>query len=249
MPSLDILPGTDHSASTVESRMKRLASPSKARDLQRFFKTGPGEYAEGDRFLGVMVPETRKVVREFRALPHAEVIRLLKSPFHEIRLLALLIWVEHYKKGTPEIRARIHRDYLKYTRFINNWDLIDLSAHEILGTQAEVSPGALKILYRLIESKSLWERRMALLAAGHFIRKREFGLILEFSERVLKDEHDLIHKASGWMLREAGKRDITVLREFLKRHAAIMPRTMLRYSIEKLTETERKRWMSKKTRL
>ena len=237
---------TGLSAREIETQMKRIAAPGKARELLRFFKTGPGDYAEGDQFLGIMVPQTRKVAREHRDLEHAQIIQLLKSPFHEIRLLALLIWVDQFKKGDNQVRNRIHRDYLKHTRFINNWDLVDLSAHEILGGRAEESPQARKTLNRLIRSKELWERRMALLAAGHFIRIREFELILDFAEKSLRDKHDLIHKAAGWMLREAGKRDIEVLRRFLMRHAAVMPRTMLRYSIEKLSKTERQNWMSKR---
>ena len=228
--------------SELRKRLKRFASARDAQFLQRFFKTGPGEYGEGDQFIGVRVPALRRLVREFRGLALADTCELLHSPIHEERLLALLILVDAYDRGNESERAAMFRLYLDNTACINNWDLVDGSAPGIVGRHLATRPR--KILFELAGSPDVWERRIALLGAFHFIRRNEFAEILRLAEMLLLDRHDLIHKAAGWMLREAGKRDVTVLRGFLKLHAARMPRTMLRYSIEKLPVTERRRWLA-----
>ena len=218
------------------------ASAPDAQFFQRFFKTGPGEYGEGDRFIGVRVPVLRRLVREFRGLAMADARQLLHSPIHEERLLALLILVDAYDRGSESERAAIFRLYRDNTACINNWDLVDGSAPGIVGRHLEARPR--KVLFELANSSNLWERRIAVLAAFWFIRRNEFDEILRLAEMRLRDRHDLIHKAVGWMLREAGKRAATVLRGFLERHAARMPRTMLRYAIEKLPVAERRRWLA-----
>jgi 3-methyladenine DNA glycosylase AlkD len=215
--------------------------------LQGFFRTGPGEYGEGDVFLGVRVPMIRGLLREIResaTVHHAD--RLLASPYHEARLLGLLLLVELFRRGEEAARRDIYRLYLARTDRINNWDLVDLSAEHIVG--AWLADRSRRPLDRLARSRSLWERRIAVLATFHFIKRGEFGDTLRLAERLLGDPHDLMHKAAGWMLREAGKRDPAVLRSFLARHAARMPRTMLRYAIERLAPAERARWMQQPRR-
>jgi 3-methyladenine DNA glycosylase AlkD len=218
------------------------ASAQDAQFLQRFFRTGPGEYGEGDQFIGVRVPALRRLVREFRGLTMADARQLLHSPIHEERLLALLILVDAYDRGSELERSAIFRLYLDNTACINNWDLVDGSAPGIVGRHLETRPR--KVLFELANSSDLWERRIAVLTAFWFIRRNEFDEILRLAEMLLRDRHDLIHKAVGWMLREAGKRDVTVLRGFLEQHAARMPRTMLRYAIEKLPVAERRCWLA-----
>ena len=240
--------GISPSARAASQALRRVASPQKARLLAGYFKTGPGGYAEGDRFLGVMVPQTRSVAREFRDLPHSETLKLLRSSFHEERLLALLIWVDRFERGGAEERERIRGAYLANTKHINNWDLIDLTAPRILGPfLRNPRSGMSGRMRKFIRSNSLWERRIALLSTFHLFNHGSFALFLEFAERVLKDDEDLIHKASGWGLREAGKRDMEVLLGFLKDHGNRMPRTMLRYAIERLPKVERMQWL-KETR-
>jgi len=226
----------------LRARLQKFASPSDAKFLQRFFKTGPGEYGEGDQFIGVRVPAVRRLVREFRGLAMADTCELLHSPIHEERLLALLMLVDAYDRGTESERAAIFRLYLDNTAHINNWDLLDGSAPGIVGRHLESRPR--KLLFELARSPDVWKRRIAVLAAFRFIRRNEFAEILRLAEMLLQDRHDLIHKATGWMLREAGKRDVTILRGFLEQHAARMPRTMLRYAIEKLPVMERRRWLA-----
>ena len=226
----------------LRRRLRQFASAQDAQFLQRFFKTGPGEYGEGDRFIGVRVPALRRLVREFRGLATADARQLLHSPIHEERLLALLILVDAYDRGSESERAAIFRLYLDNTACINNWDLVDGSAPGIVGRHLESRPR--KVLFELANSSDLWERRIAVLAAFRFIRQNEFDELLRLAEMLLRDRHDLIHKAVGWMLREAGKRDVTILRGFLEQHAARMPRTMLRYAIEKLPVAERRRWLA-----
>lgn len=226
----------------IRSRLRTLARPESVDVLRRFFKTGPGEYGEGDVFIGVSLPQLRQVCRECRGVALAEVTRLLRSRVHEERLLALLILVDAYRRGTPAERGRIYRLYLANTRFINNWDLVDSSAHHIAGAWLETrrrSP-----LRRLARSRSLWERRIAIIATLHFIRAREFDDTFAVADLLLEDHHDLIHKAVGWMLREVGNRDGAAERRFLARRYARMPRTMLRYAIEKFPEAERRRYLN-----
>jgi 3-methyladenine DNA glycosylase AlkD len=225
----------------VESELQRLADPADAEVLRRFFKTGPGEYGEGDRFLGIRVPRLRALARTSRSLPHEQVLTLLRAPWHEARLLALLLLVEQYRRGTAAERAAIYDAYLGHTRYINNWDLVDSSAEHILG--AHLRPENLTALERLARSESLWERRMAILATFHWIRQGEFRPTLRLAGLLLEDPHDLIHKAVGWMLREVGKRDLRVEEEFLLPRYRRMPRTMLRYAIERFPESRRQQYL------
>jgi 3-methyladenine DNA glycosylase AlkD len=217
------------------------ASERAAKNLRRFFKTGPGEYGEGDKFLGLSVPQTRAVAREFADLPLTASLKLLRSPWHEVRQLALMRMVRRYEKGDDAEQVQVYRAYLANTAWINNWDLVDLSAHEIVG--AHLLNRSRKPLYRLVKSRSLWERRIAMVSTHAFIRERDLRETFALAELLLKDRHDLMHKATGWMLREAGKRDLDALRGFLDRHCKAMPRTMLRYAIEKMGPAERERYM------
>jgi 3-methyladenine DNA glycosylase AlkD len=228
-------------ASQIRASLNRHADPRQASVLRRFFKTGPGEYGEGDIFIGVKVPQTRSVARVFRSAPLKAVKVLLKSPVHEERLLALLLLVEQYDKGNEEQRATIFNVYLRQTNYINNWDLVDISAPHIVGRHLETRDRSL--LVRLSKSKSLWERRIGIMATFWFIKKGDFADAFMISEILLKDSHDLIHKAVGWMLRETGKRNITAEEEFLKKYYKDMPRTMLRYAIERFPEKKRQAYL------
>ncbi len=228
--------------SKLRSRLKELASSADAKIVQRFFKTAPGEYGAGDQFIGIRVPVLRGLVKEFRQLSLREVASLLRSPIHEERLLALLLWVDAYQRADAAGRDAIYAAYLKNLSRINNWDLVDGSAPYILGRHLENRSRA--ILFTLAASKNLWHRRVAMLATLHFIRAQDFTDALRLAELLRDDEHDLMHKAVGWMLREIGKRDVAVLENFLAKHATRMPRTMLRYAIEKFPERERKRYLA-----
>jgi 3-methyladenine DNA glycosylase AlkD len=222
----------------IRARLRSLADPEVATHSARFFKSGVGEYGAGDRFLGVRVPELRRVAREFRAAPLRAALPLLRSPLHEERLLALVLLVERFERGDEADRARIYAQFREHTpRYVNNWDLVDSAAYQIVGAYLERrdrSP-----LYELARSPSLWERRVAMIATFGYIRKREFADTLAIAKLLLADREDLIHKAVGWMLREVGNRDRDELERFLRRHHAAMPRTMLRYAIEKLPERRR----------
>ena len=229
-------------ASIVARRLKACANPTRARLLLRFFKTGPGQYGEGDRFLGLTLPQVRNIAREFHALPLPEIEALLESPWHEARCAAGVILTRQYASADARGRTEIHRAYLRRTDCINNWDLVDLTAPVIVGTH--LLNRSRSVLRRLARSKSLWERRIAIVATFAFIRESQFDDTFEIAEILLKDRHDLIHKAVGWMLREVGKRDEGALRRFLDRHAATMPRTALRYAIERLSPASRKRYMA-----
>ncbi len=221
----------------IQEELARLADAQHAALLQRFFKTGPGEYGEGDRFRGIRVPVLRKLARKYRQLPLAAAADLLRSAFHEDRLLALFILIDHYYNGAGDARPAIHRLYLESTRFVNNWDLVDASAPHLVGHFLKDRSKA--TLTRLAASASLWERRIAILATFAFIKEGNFDESLRIAHLLLGDPEDLIHKAVGWMLREVGKRDLTVLEAFLRAHHQEMPRTMLRYAIEKFPETKR----------
>jgi 3-methyladenine DNA glycosylase AlkD len=225
----------------VQARLRRESSARDARALQWFFKTGPGEYGEGDVFLGVKVPKIRAVAREFRAAPERVVKALLASRIHEERLLALLILVDQFERGSDADRARIVRLYLASTARINNWDLVDLSAPNIVG--AWLLERDRSRLDRLARSRSLWERRIAIVATHAFIRRGQFADTLRVADRLLADGHDLIHKAVGWMLREVGKRDRAALEAFLQPRCRRMPRTMLRYAIERFPEPRRQAYL------
>jgi 3-methyladenine DNA glycosylase AlkD len=224
--------------------LKAAADPERAAGTAGFFKTGPGEYGEGDKFLGIRVPELRRIVRAHRELSRADTLSLLKSPWHEERLAALMLLVDAHQHGTRSERGVLHRDYLANTEWINNWDLVDASAGELVGSHI-AARGTARI-ETLSLSKSLWERRIAIVATLFTIRNDDFAPTLLIAERLLGDQHDLIHKAVGWMLREVGKRDAAVLRRFLDAHAATMPRTALRYAIERLKASERSDYLRRK---
>jgi 3-methyladenine DNA glycosylase AlkD len=229
----------------VRKRLRELGDPDDAAFLQRFFRTGPGEYGAGDKFHGIRVPVTRKVAREFRKLSLDDTIALLHDPYHEARLLSVILLGDAYKRGSPDERNAIFRAYVENAAYVNNWDLVDSSAPEIVGGHLATRPRAL--LDKLAKSKSLWERRIAIVATHRFIRNGEFDDTLRVAKTLLRDEHDLIHKAVGWMLREVGKRDRAPLVAFLERHAHEMPRTMLRYAIEHMTPAQRKHFMAAKS--
>ena len=225
----------------VKAQMQELSNPKIAEHSLRFFKTGPGEYGEGDLFLGIRVPVTKKVARKFKELPVDEVLKLLKSKYHEERLLALIMLVNRFKKETDKEQKKIYEAYLSHTEYINNWDLVDGSAHQIVG--GYLFERDRKPLYQLAKSKSLWERRISMIATYTFIKRDDFEDTLKLSAMLLMDEEDLMHKAVGWMLREVGKKDIEVEEKFLRKHYKKMPRTMLRYAIEKFEERKRQRYL------
>lgn len=227
----------------LKEDMKKLADPEKAAILVRFFKTGKGQYGEGDIFLGITVPAQRRVAGKYAGLSLGDIHGLLSSKIHEHRLVALLILVQQYKKAGPEDRQVIVDFYLKNTRHINSWDLVDLSAGNILGDYLHDKDRS--ILYRLAGSAELWERRIAIMSTFAFIRNNDFKDTLSISKLLLKDKHDLIHKAVGWMLREVGKRNLKTEEEFLKGHFRQMPRTMLRYAIERFDDTKRRSYLAK----
>jgi 3-methyladenine DNA glycosylase AlkD len=226
----------------LREELYALADPADAIHLQRFFKTAPGEYGAGDKFLGLRVPALRRLVREYRQLDHAHALEMLASAWHEERLLALMLLVEGYRRGDDLQRERIHRAYLERTCYINNWDLVDASAEHIVGPHLDARE--IKLLERLARSDDIWERRIAIISTFHFIRRNEFRPTLRIAELLLQDSHDLIHKAVGWMLREVGKRDRKIEDVFLKKHYRKMPRTMLRYAIERHPEKLRKQYLA-----
>lgn len=223
--------------------MKSLAEPEIAEHSQRFFKNGPGEYGEGDRFLGIRVPDSRKVAREFKNLPLEEIEKLLRSELHEVRLCSLFMLVSRFQKSDSEMRERIYRLYLSNTAYVNNWDLVDSSAHKIVGEYLLAKKAERKILYTLARSNDLWERRIAIMSTLCFIKNSEFVDTLAIAEILLDDKEDLIHKATGWMLREIGDKDMKAERQFLDAHLPEIPRTMLRYAIEKFPEELRQQYL------
>jgi len=229
-------------APAVRRRLRALAVPANVAILQRFFKTGPGDYGEGDRFIGVKVPGIRTVCRDCRDVGDSVVLELLRSKVHEERLLALLLLVDKFERGDEPARRKAYETYLANTAFINNWDLVDSSAPQIVG--GWLQPRSRAPLVRLARSASLWERRIAIVATWAFIRAREFDDTFRIADLIMNDDHDLIHKAMGWMLREVGKRDGQALRRYLSSRYRRMPRTALRYAIERFPETERKRYLA-----
>ena len=224
--------------------LEKFENPKQAEILQRFFKTGKGQYGEGDIFLGLKVGEIRKVAKRFSEMGLAEVKKSLYSKVHEERLACLLVLVQKFEKGGEEEQERIVDFYLKNARQVNNWDLVDLTAPKITG-QWLLDRGK-AVLYKLAASDNLWERRIAILSTFAFIRKGRFEDCLAISEKLLQDKQDLIHKAVGWMLREVGKKDLAAEEAFLKKHYRKMPRTMLRYAIEKFPEPKRKAYLNGK---
>jgi 3-methyladenine DNA glycosylase AlkD len=229
------------SVKEILGRLQSLGDPQRAKVLQRFFKTGPGEYGEGDVFLGIRVPEIRKLARQCQSLTLPETVSLLQSSIHEARLLALLILVRTYLKGDILQQQEIYDLYLQNTRFINNWDLVDVSAEHIVGRHLRHT-GKVP-LHTLAASDLVWERRIAVMATFHHIKQGDFSETLHLAGLLLHDTEDLIHKAVGWMLREIGKRDRATEEGFLRERYRAMPRTMLRYAIEKFPEDLRHRYL------
>jgi len=226
----------------LRRELRAEADADDAVHLQRFFKTGPGQYGEGDRFLGVRVPVLRRLARDYRTLPADDALALLQSRWHEERLLGLLLLVGIYQRGLGDDKQAVYDAYLAHTRHINNWDLVDASAEHIVGPH--VSPDRVDVLERLARSPDLWERRIAMLATFHWIKQGQFAPALRIATLLLADHHDLIHKAVGWMLREIGKRDRAVEKAFLQEHYRAIPRTALRYAIEHFPDPERRRYLA-----
>jgi 3-methyladenine DNA glycosylase AlkD len=229
-------------ASEIRRLLRAGANPQKAAFLPRFFKSGPGEYGEGDRFYGVVVPDCRKIARASRDLEESELEKLLRSPMHEERTVALLVMAERFERGDERTRSRVYRLYRKNLGRVNNWDLVDASAPTIVGGYFENRDRSQ--LYRWARSKSLWERRIAMLATFRYIKGGDFEDALAIARLLLDDEEDLIHKAVGWMLREVGNRHLAAEERFLRSHHREMPRTMLRYAIEKFPEPLRKAYLN-----
>ena len=225
----------------LKKTIRANADKDHAKTMQWFFKTGKGEYGEGDKFVGIKVPVQRKIAKQFSKLNLEDLQILLDSKIHEERLISLLILVAKYDKADEKERENIYAFYKKNSKKINNWDLVDLSAPKIIG--AHLLNRDKKILYKYAYSKNLWQKRISIISTYSFIKNRDFKTTLEISDILLNDDHDLIHKAVGWMLREVGKQDMNTLEKFLKKRYNKMPRTMLRYSIEKFPEKKRKRYL------
>lgn len=232
-------------AQNIKQQLSSLGNLQKAEHASYFFKTGKGQYGEGDMFFGCTVPETRAVARVNKNTSLKELEKLLNDEIHECRLCALLILIEQFGKATEEKREEIVAFYLNHTHRINNWDLVDLSCYKILGEWLKTRDRAL--LYTLAQSRLLWEQRVAMVSTMAFIRQNDFSDTLKLSEAFLSHKHDLMHKACGWMLREVGKRDEKTLMRFLDTHSNTMPRTMLRYAIERLSCAQRAHYMTRKS--
>lgn len=228
----------------LRAQLKKLENPGQAKVYLRFFKTGKGEYGEGDKFLGIKVPVSRQIAKQFRDLTLPEIDGLLHSEIHEERLIALFILTEQYRKADETKQKLFYNFYLKNAKQVNNWDLVDLSAERVVG--AYLFDKDKKNLFKLANSNNLWERRIAIMSTFHFIKNASFETTFIIAEMLLKDEHDLIHKAVGWMLREIGNRNLAEEEKFLKKHYKIMPRTMLRYAIEKFPEQKRHAYLKGK---
>jgi 3-methyladenine DNA glycosylase AlkD len=228
---------------TLRAQLQSLITVPQEKNAM-FFKTEVGSYAEHDTFIGVNVPALRTLAKEFQHLTRQELQELLASPINEERLLALFILVDQYQKGNTQQKDALYNFYLHNIQYVNNWNLVDASAHLIIGEHLDKADK--KLLITLAQSKNLWERRIAIVATWYFIRKNELEWTFKIAKLLLTDTHDLIHKAVGWMLREAGKRNETMLMQFLDKYAAVMPRTMLRYAIEKFPEEQRKDYLMRK---
>jgi 3-methyladenine DNA glycosylase AlkD len=229
------------SAKEIRKNLRELSDSAIAEQAQRFFKTGKGEYGEGDKFLGIRVPIIRKLVGKYLGVSIDEVLLLLRSSFHEERLFALLMLVQMFSRGSDKEKKEIYELYLSNTKYINNWDLVDSSASYIVGEYLEDRDK--QPIYDMARSEDLWERRISIISTFHMIKCNDLNDALEISEILKNDREDLIHKAVGWMLREIGKRNLSVEKAFLKKHYKEMPRTMLRYAIEKFPEKERKMYL------
>ncbi|MFZ0454278.1 MAG: DNA alkylation repair protein [Ignavibacteriaceae bacterium] len=221
----------------LKQTVKNNSNKQQAIILQRFFKTGKGEYGEGDVFAGIKVPLSRKIANDFKDLDFTDLQKVIQSKIHEERLITLFILIAKYKNSDDAVREKLFNFYLKNIRYVNNWDLVDLSAEKIIG--AYLIDKDKRLLFDLVKSNNIWERRIAIMSTFCFIKANQFAAALKISELLLKDKHDLIHKASGWMLREIGKRDIQAEEVFLQKYYKNMPRTMLRYAIEKFPEKKR----------
>lgn len=235
------------SARAIERRLLAMRAPDRASLLQRFFKTGPGEYGEGDRFLGLTMPQVRHLAAEFAETPVEELAALLESAWHEVRMLSVVLMAARYPRADSKAQLALHRLYLRRTDRINNWDLVDVSAPTVVGLHLLTRSRA--VLRRLARSHTLWERRIAIVSTLTFIRHDQFDDTIALAAVLMDDAHDLMHKAVGWMLREVGKRDQSVLCRFLDAHAATMPRTMLRYAIERLPVSRRRQYMDARSRM
>ncbi len=228
-------------ATEISAILLKIGDRSIAKHSQRFFKTGKGQYGEGDKFLGIPVPVIRQQVRKFKSVAISEILILLKSSFHEERLFALIALNEKYSKGDDAIRKQVYELYLGHIEHINNWDLVDSSASLIVGLHLYDKDR--QPLYTLAKSDNIWARRIAVIATFHFIKQNDFTDTIRIAAILINDKHDLIHKAVGWMLREVGKRDMTIEKRFLQQHYQKMPRTMLRYAIEKFDEETRQAYL------
>ena len=230
---------------TLLYELKKAANPEKAIFHQRFFKTGPGEYGEGDVFMGINVPVLRRLAKQFKTLPLSDIHILLSDKIHEKRLLALFMLVQRFQKGCSADQQHVYQFYLDHLSFVNNWDLVDSSAHHIVG--AYLFKQSKDLLFKWAESDNLWERRIAIMSTFYDIKQHRFETTLDLSRLLIRDKEDLIHKAVGWMIREIGKRDLACEETFLNTYAAIMPRTMLRYAIERFPKEKRHTYLRKKT--
>ena len=229
------------SLAEIRKTLKEFEDKKKARELQRFFKTGPGEYGEGDIFLGIKVPLLRNIAKKYRDISLPDIEKLLHSPIHEERFLSLVLLIKAYARSNEIEKKKLYEFYLKNTKYINSWDLVDTSAEHIIG--AFLRDKSKKTLHALARSRSLWERRIAIIATFTFIKQNDFNETLKIAKMLLADNEDLIHKAVGWMLREIGKRDLQTEEIFLEKHYNKMPRVMLRYAIEKFPESKRKKYL------
>lgn len=235
------------SLKNLKADLAELADPAKAAFFPKFFKTGPGQYGEGDQFIGVTVPNQRAVAKKYRDLTLEEVKVLITSPWHEERLVGVFILVGQFKRGDERTQKEIYDFYMSHTKWINNWDIVDSSAHFIVGGWLKDRPEKMKVLEKLAKSELIWDRRIAMIATYAFIRKGSGGEAIAIAEILLQDKHDLIQKAVGWMLREVGKRvDRELLEKFLDKHAVEMPRTSLRYALEHLDATAKQNYMQAK---
>lgn len=239
---MDFEPGVKLLFKDLKSDLRKNSSREKAAVLRGFFKTGRGQYGYGDIFIGITVPVLRLLSRKYADLPMAKVLELLTSETHEERLLSLFLLIERYRRSGDSGKKSVFGIYLKHTRYINNWDLVDLSAKHIVGDYLFKRDRS--ILYTLAASKFLWERRIAIVSTHYFIENNDLADTFRISRILLNDEHDLIHKAAGWMLREAGKRDVAAEEAFLMKHCESMPRTMLRYAIERFPRKRRLEYLN-----
>lgn len=231
------------SSSSVIERAMEMGSAELAFFQVRFFKTGKGQYGEGDKFLGLVVPQSRNIAKEYKSIPLIEIIETLKNPYHEVRLIALFILIYRFERGNENVREKCVGVYLDHLDFVNNWDLVDTSAYKILGSYLLDHPKKISIIWDLAKSNHLWRERVAVVSTLAFIRKGLLTETFQLCEYFLKHPHDLMHKACGWMLREAGKKDKAALIDFLESHAVVMPRTVLRYALEKVSPEEKAYFM------